>query len=165
MAETNLGEAVDGILDRLVVLEPIALPATRDAVKYFFHSQSTWPYWVHRLEGLTPGATQHDDRVSRFELRLLLRLVYGHLTADWQGGIEQGAVVDAADIVAFFVRNKRLAIEESTDVTLRKAPRWLHPDGVTITAGALGVYPLSDSLHHIGVEFRLTVPITVSLEL
>ena len=164
MAQTHLGEAVDGILDRLVQLEPLALPETRDAVKYFFHSQSTWPYWVHRLEGLTPGATQHDTRVSRFELRLLLRIVYGHWTADWQGGIEQGAVVDAADVVAFFVRNNRLAIEDSTDVTLRKAPRWLHPDGVTIFAGALGVYPLTDNLQQIGIEFRLTVPINVNIE-
>jgi hypothetical protein len=158
MAQTKLGEAVDGILERLVVLEPLALPRTVHAVKHFFHTQSTHPYWVHRLEGIEPRE-RSGNQVLSYELRLMLRLVYEDLTADWTGAIEEGAVVEAADVVAFFDSHHRLAVE--SDPALRQPPRWVGPRGLTISAGPLGVYPLYDTLKHLGIEFRLTVPITV----
>ena len=158
MTLTPLGEAVDGILDRLVILEPLALPTTVDAVKHFYHTQATWPYWTHRFDGLVPRE-RSGYAVQSYDLSLVLRLVYGHLTADFQGTVAQTAVVDAADIVGFFAAHHRLAVESDPD--LRQPPRWIG-GGVTISAGAQGVFAPIDGLSQIGIEFRLTVPIIVS---
>jgi hypothetical protein len=158
MALTPLGQAVDGILDRLVVLEPLALPTTKDAVKHFFHTQATWPYWTHRFDGLVPRERSGQSVLS-YDLSLVLRLVYGHLASDFKGTVAQTAVVDAADVVGFFTRHHRLAVE--SDPALRQPPRWIG-GGIVISAGAQGIFSPIDSIAQIGIEFRMTIPITVS---
>ena len=79
---------LDAAIDRVVELEIEALnalstPVPSDAKPYFFHWQEEFPYWTNRLGTMTQG--EQDEEFDEPEYTLVMRLVIGHLTQDYDG--------------------------------------------------------------------------------
>lgn len=159
--QSNLGLAAQGVLERVVALEMLALPGT-NAVPYPWYRQDSWPYWTNWTNGLTP---QRGDQksVQRADYSIELRLVAGHLSSTYEGQIQYDAALMVADVVAFFVRHDRLAVPDAEDTALRKPPRWTAPQGHTFRAGRLGFFEMGDVVQ-VFQSFIIDVPLNVNNE-
>ena len=160
--QSNLGLAAQGVLERVVALQRLALPDSTNAVPYPYYRQEAWPYWTNWTNGLTPQRGD-DKNVQRADYSIEMRLVVGHLSSTYEGQIQYDASLMVADVVAFFTRHDRLAVPTAEDTTLRKPPRWTAPQGHTVRAGRMGFFEMGEIVQ-VYQSFVIDVPLTVNNE-
>lgn len=165
-ATSTLGQAVEGVMARLVALEMLAVPSCKNAVPYIYHVQSSWPYWTNTVLRLVPELAG-DRTVTAFTLVAEMRLVFGHMTSVYDGGFEAESALTMADVVAYFVKHARLAVPDAEDASLHKPPRWLSPVPVVVRAEGVRAYehelsPTS-SVVQVAGTFELTCSLHVTI--
>ncbi len=95
-----------------------------------------------------------------------MRLILGHLGSPYEGAFQVDSAVSGADVVAYFTCCYRLADSQADDATLHTPPRWLSPDGATISTAGVHLWdnPLDASLLQVGISFQLKTSLHVNIE-
>lgn len=93
------------LMDRVAALESEALaslspPVTADAVDRFFHTQSTYPYFVNRLGAITIEGDSEDLDV--YTINVQMRLLIGHITEGYEGEVENRLQVYIPQVISYF---------------------------------------------------------------
>lgn len=163
-AQSNLGLAVQGMLERLAALQMLVWPDVKNAVPYPLHEQNSWPYWTNSFEGLSPNIPVGDRRAVGFAFDVEMHLALGQVASLYDAQMQIDALLMSADVVAWFTARPRLADPSADDVTLHTPPRWIAPSGITVRAGRLNFAPNDTNTYDVFVLFPLTVPIHVGVE-
>lgn len=160
-AASRLGQAVDGILQRLTALQMLAVPDCKNAVPHPFHVQDTWPYWLNWYDGVTPHV-QGDRTVTAHTLAVEMRLVLGHVSSVHEATFQYDSLLAAVDVAAYFERCPHLADSQADDAALHTPPCWMGPSGIILEPGGLTFGDsITPSVMLLYVRYDIRVPITI----
>lgn len=151
----------EAVLARIIELEYLALLRTVNSVGLPFHTQVTFPYWIHRPGAVIPVRDSESADVRSYDTDFIMRCVWGHLSAEYRGHLEADAIPDAAQIVAYFDKHDMLIDTEAVDTNLHTPPRYLAPIGCEIVSQPLGYFNVN-GVWQIATEFTLTATLTVN---
>lgn len=76
---------IDGLMDRLVAIEKLAIPAA-DAVPYALHTQESFPYFTNQLNEFTITSDSHD--FDEYVITVNVLLLVGNKTEGYSGDLE-----------------------------------------------------------------------------
>lgn len=155
------------LLARLIAMEHEALDAYVaaqfpertgiDAVPTLFYNQSSTPYIVHRVGRSTPSSLSED--ASNRDYQIGIRLVIGHLTANYVGRTEE----ETNEILPLFEDYliKHMDLTTDPDGTYPDPPTWLWPENIVIndTTGIVAFDVGGIKSQHVGEELLITVPV------
>lgn len=151
------------VLERVLVMELLAVPDATAAFKRWIEFQQQPPFWVNR-PGPVPSPSG-ADKMPTYELSPTMRLVlaYHHDVIredEVDGNIQERAWDYQADVMAYFERYRRLDPPGHAPVAhLGHAPVTIDcPIGLD-----LKMLPLSRSVY-LAMDFELVVPVTVRLD-
>lgn len=83
MADFNLGDFMDRVVEMEKESVASIVSTEVDAVPYFPYEQEAFPYWTNRITGMTPSYLAED--AVEFNFRIVGRIVLGHLTEGYKG--------------------------------------------------------------------------------
>ena len=159
-----LRDAYEGVLNRIVLLQPLALPDTKNALPNPFHTQETWPYWTTRPGVAIPVRNHQGSRaVQPYDFDFIMRVVWGHLTSGFDGVLEVESFLDSAEILHYFTKHDMLADESAVDSDLHTPPRYLSPVATVITTDPVSFFSVG-TVWQIATEFTLTATIIADAE-
>jgi len=155
------------ILDRLVAMEHEALdtyvasvlPGRTgiDAVPQLFYQQASTPYIVHRVGPSAPAQLAEDFSLRTYEV--FIRVVVGHLTANYQGENEELSDEIIPLLEDYLFKHEMLTTDSGAFHT---EPTYLFPEeGIAIgdTSGIISFQLGGINSFHVGEELGLTVQV------
>ncbi|HML22092.1 MAG TPA: hypothetical protein PKD09_10600 [Aggregatilinea sp.] len=153
----SLPLALDGVLDRLVLLERKALPDAKNAVRYEVYVQHNVPYWTNRVGNWQKASG--SGSTALWIVTIHPRLVMGHLTEGYEGTNQsQGPLLIAQAVEYFDVHNHLIDLD---DEATSDPVRWLAPEPIRIGGGRTGYSAIAKTTQHVA-ELDLTVTLAVS---
>ncbi len=152
--------AVEAIRDRVLIMQPLAVPDAAFATMRWVEFRQTPPYWCNKISGA--GAAESSDAFPVYPLNITMRLILAYHQKlqredDIDGNIQEKAWGYIASTLRYFERYRLLNPPGYAD-NLR-----LSPDGCTITCPIgldLKQLPLSQSIY-LCVDFNLAVPVDI----
>lgn len=155
----TLETAVDNVIDRLLLLEPLAYSPATYATMRWIEIRGDTPYWVNRIASLTVSGS---ESVPEYLLVVQMRLILSYQQAvmvenDIDGNPQVKAWAAVPRVIRYFEDNRALDKAGSTALT--------HIDAARVTIACprgldLQVLPLSREIL-LSVDFELTVPLFV----
>ncbi len=145
-------------LERITLMQKAALPATKAAFAQFWRLAPNFPYWTNRLGPLRVAYDGEPDQTHTWQV--VMRLVIGHLTQDYEGALEGRLPGWLQDTVAYFQARPQLRRDYTDAELLYLSPLGASVVGVT---GYRAFVRIGES-SQIGAEITLEVPFQVTIE-
>lgn len=167
----KLQTVVGTVIDRVVALEPLAVPAAAYATKRWVEFRQDVPYWCNRVAGISRAEGPEDlpEYVLTIQMRLILTYQAGVVRED---NIDGNAQVKAWEYIPAAVRYFEqhrdltpLVLDEEEEPLFTRLTH-IDPSRVHISCPRgmdLQVLPLTRSIY-LSADFELTVPIMVGNE-
>jgi hypothetical protein len=150
---TYLDVAIDRVKEGLLDVSSTFDPPVVRVAKYVNLKPPVPIWWIY------PGSTNTRERVAaqmnRQVYPVALRLILGVVGSNYDGRLEEKLWVIMPTVINYFDMRRGLIITAG-----QKVPKYLDVDGVAIEQTS--PYGVFDNNSHIGIEFTLTLPFTVS---
>lgn len=160
-----LATAVSNVITRLLIMEPLCVPAAAYASKRWIEYRQDWPYWVNRISGMQRPAGPRD--MTDYEMSVTMRLVLSYITAATREDVVSNTanVQDKAweyvpTVVRYFEQYNLLNPPGYAPIT------HLSPAGVSISCPqgmSLITLPAVNDVF-VSIDFDLTVPFEVGAD-
>jgi hypothetical protein len=155
------------ITKRCAALQKKALAAVGDidAFHYMMTNGSRFPYWTNRIGPPTVNEFNSEDIYNEAR-SVIMRLVIGHVTADYKGQSEDvlGGYID--DVYETFLDIDGIMLVDNDEFTT--IPTYLESLGTDLDGGDTGLEffpaPWMGQVMEVGIEFTLTVYISRDVE-
>jgi len=161
----NSNTAVDAVIDRLVVLEPLSLAqaysGTVGAYKQWLYNSPSFPYWTNRVRSVREESAQHQTQLNALARLNLAHTAGANRIMDGTEDVQELAWQFVPEVIAYFAAI-RTTLAPAGYAAIANIGR-PHGVGVTCPAGldyALNPYTGAEALY---IDFEITVPISIQL--
>lgn len=152
---TYVDAAVDRVIPMLKLVSSTFDPPVLRAEKYVALKPPIPIWWVY------PGMPIRRDglavQLNRQTYVLAMRLILGIAGAGYNGQYESSLWTIIPTVLNYFGQRRALIYERG-----QRIPKYLDVDGVAIEQTS--PYGVFDNNSHVGIEFALTLPFTVSFD-